>query len=143
MIKSFYLLLFIFPSIIWAGDFDVSGLLQIDVKIKIVDSDANELWSVDLTKYTISNRSISISLNGYDGNLTATLNPIVMDKKNILLQTSCIVTSLETEDIIQSSSKEIVTSFNKDILFFPLGDTDVNPKVIMELKLIKHNGDDV
>lgn len=140
MSKSIALILCFLPALVFSREPEALGLLQIDVVVKVVSVELEELWSVDLTKYTISDRSISIYLKGFDGELTATLTPVLISKNSLLLKTSSIVKSLETNKIIKESSMQLVAEFGEKIIFYPIGNINNAPNVILELNITKHNG---
>lgn len=140
MSKYLWIFILLLPSFLYGEDKVTSGILRIDVTVKVVNVDSEELWSVDFVKYTISNRGISINLKGFDGDLTATLNPVVIDDEKLRLETSCIIISLENKTTILESEKELLASFDEVVLFFPIGGKDDEPTVIMELKISKQGG---
>lgn len=143
MSKSFTLLFLLLPALVFSEEQDVSGLIQIDVVVKVVSQNSEELWSVDLKKYTISNRSISINLKGFDGELIATMTPVLIDNNTVLLKAISSVRSLETDQIIKESRIELKTGFREKIILYPIGNIKNAPNVIMELNIIKHSGDRV
>ncbi len=138
--NKFFLFFFVFPALLFAQEQDVSGLLQVDVVVKVLSAKSEELWSLDLTKFTISERAINLNLKGFDGELSATMTPVVINNNLILLKTSSVVKSLESGKIIKVSEKELVTGFNEVIIFYPIGNLENIPNVIMELTIKKING---
>lgn len=141
--NRFFLFFFLVPVFIFSDERECSELLQVDVVVKVVSAESEELWSLDLTKFTISERAISLNLKGFDGELSATMIPVVINSDVILLKTASVVKSLETGDIIQMSEKELVTGFNEVIIFYPIGNPKNIPNVIMELKINRVDGVDV
>lgn len=141
--NRFFLFLFVFPSLLFAQEQDVSGLLQVDVVVKVISEKSEELWSLNLTKFTISERAVNLNLKGFDGELSATMTPVVINNNLILLKTSSTVKSLESGEIIQVSEKELVTGFDEIIIFYPIGKLHNIPNVIMELIIKRINGVDI
>jgi hypothetical protein len=142
MSRSLTLLLLLLPISLYSNDQGAQGLLQIDVAVKVVSADSVELWSVDFKKYTISGRSISINLHGFDGELKATLLPIINENGSMVLETSSVVKSLDSEKIIQESFMRLQAEFGEKLLLYPIGNLENVPNVIMELSITKHNGED-
>ena len=138
--SKFFWLFLVFPAFLFAEEQDAGGLLQIDVVVKVVSAESEELWSLDLTKFTISERAINLNLKGFDGELSATMTPVVINNNLILLKTSSVVTSLETGQIIKVSEKELVAGFDEVIIFHPIGHLKNIPNVIIELIIKKING---
>lgn len=138
--NKFLLLLLVLPTYLFSGEQAANGLLQIDVVIKIVSSESEELWSLDLKKFTVSERAVSINLKGFDGELYATMTPIVLNNDLILLKTSSVVKSIEDGKIIKVSERDLVASFNESITFYPIGNLENIPNIIMELKIKRFYG---
>lgn len=138
--NKFFFFFLVFPALLFAGEQDVSGLLQVDVVVKVIDAKSKELWSLDLTKFTISERAINLNLKGFDGELSATMTPVVINNDLILLKTSSVVKSLESGKIIKVSEKELVAGFDESIIFYPIGNLENIPNVIVELIIKKING---
>lgn len=140
MNRALFILLLSIPSLIFCVEED-KGVLQINTVIKVVSSASEVLWSETITKYTINNRSISINLKGFDGDLYATLTPVVLKNNFLLLKTTCVVKSLETDSIIMDSENDVVVNFDEIITFYPIGNKENAPNIIMELSIKKLNGD--
>ncbi|QEN03580.1 hypothetical protein EW093_02320 [Thiospirochaeta perfilievii] len=141
--NKFFWLFLVFPVFLFAETNGMEGLLQIDVVVKVISGESEELWSLDLTKYTISERAISINLKGFDGELLATVTPVEINSELVLLKTSSIIKSLDTGEIIKASHKELVAGFNEKIIFYPIGNLENIPNVIMELEIKKILGVDI
>lgn len=140
MNKIYTLLLLFIPVGLFSQVDIMGGLLQIDVTVKVLSADSEELWSVDVTKYTVSERSIGLHLQGFDGDLYAEMTPIIIDTNSLLLQTACIVKSLESGNVIVESEKELLANFSDEIILYPIGNRENSPKVIMIMYINKQSG---
>ncbi len=131
MSKFVYLYFFVLlPTLVFSQDRNNSGVLNIDTTVQVVNSHKEVLWSYHFVKYTVS---INIYLKAFDGEVIATLTPTLLEDEKILLQTSCIIRSLEDKKIIQESSTELITTFNEEILLFPIGGRDNKPTIVIVL----------
>ena len=135
-----YLFLF-FSSILWGEEVSPYGILQVDVGITVSSDNSTNDWSTQITKYTVSERSISINLKGFDGELIATLTPKVIDGELLLLKATCEIKNVDNGDIISITRKELISHFDEKILFFPIGNSGIDPIVVMELVITKFDGD--
>lgn len=140
MNKSLTLILFLIPMLLFSEEKKNLEVYQIDVVVKVLSMEYEELWSVNLKKYTISGRSISLNLKGFDGELKATMTPVSIDSQTLLLKATSSVKSLETNLIIKQSTIELTTGFDEKIILFPIGNIKDTPNVILELNIIKLNG---
>lgn len=140
MNRGLFVLLILFPVHIFSQITSAGGVLQVDVTVKVISKEDTELWSVDLTKYTVSERSIGLHLQGFDGDLFAEMTPVVLDSESLILQTSCVVKSLESGDVIVESDKELVAQFNNDIILYPVGAREESLEVVMIMNIHKYSG---
>lgn len=140
MSKAFVFILLFLPALLFSEEQKKSGVLQIDVIVKVVSPSSEELWSVDLRRYTVSGRSISVNLKGFDGELKATMTPIITDDDTIILIAKSQVKSVGDEKIINESEIELKTKFNEEIILYPIGNIKNVPNVILELNITKFNG---
>lgn len=143
MSKFYTLILLLIPSFIFSLDNDVTGLLQIDVIVKVISAESEELWSVDVTKYTINNRSISLNLKGFDAELIAIMTPVLVGNDSVILRAEATVKNLETKKILHVSEMDLTVKFDEKVILYPIGNLKNAPNVIMELNITKHNGVDI
>lgn len=140
MSRSF---LFLFFSIIcvslFSNELDIEELIEIDVLVTVESENKSDIISVDVTKYTVNNRSVNIKLKGYDGELLAYLTPKILPDNNVELIAMCEVKNLSGK-LIKVSDKVLVAGMDEKIMFYPLGGTKIEPRVIMELTLKRFGG---
>ncbi|OQY40486.1 MAG: hypothetical protein B6229_01670 [Spirochaetaceae bacterium 4572_7] len=141
MSKNIIFIYIFFSAVLWGEDVLPSGILQVDIDVTVSTTESDDDWSVQLVKYTVSERSISINLKGFDGELVATLTPTVIDNELLLLKTSSEIKSIDNGAVIMLNQKELISHFNEKILFFPIGSRDIDPIVVMELVITKFTGD--
>lgn len=139
MNNKLLIILFLIPFPLLSNEIDIKELIEIDVLVKVENSENSDIFTVDVTKYTISNRSVNIKLKGYDGELFAYITPILQDNEKVELYAKCEVKSLEGE-VIKVSDNRIETDFDEKIMFYPLGSNGIQPRVIMELTLKRFIG---
>ncbi len=140
--NKFFIIFLVFPTVLFGQEKGIKGLLKVDVVVKVISEESEELWSFSTKKYTVSQRSVSINLKGFDGELIATLNPVVVNDDLLLLKTSSIVKNLDTGSIIKASEKDLLSGFNEEIVFYPIGNLENVPNVILILNITKFGGVD-
>lgn len=108
----------------------LSGALTVNINARIIDQDQNEtVWTMDLTRVTISGRSVTVRLDGSNIAVVAEFTPYWEDDGQLMLvaQGSTWVT-----DGGGNRSPDYRTSFStlpiqlgEPIVFLPLGETEV------------------
>lgn len=148
MKKRFIILLIVFLSIGFSvGADEISELLEllednvfsVNVVGRIYDSGEVSSWNMQVTKYTISGRKVSVRLKGKKLKVIADITPYV-DEEGILLlaQGQVWVTSPGGETVHYSSTmKSLPVQFGDKVYFYPLGiNSDKNKKMfILELEI--------
>jgi len=140
MNRILIIFILLIPSTIFTQEKDSLGVIQIDVTVKVISAESVELWSEKLRKYTISNRSISLNLKGFDGELTAIMTPVLLDDENVHLTAKSVVKSLENNYIINESEIDLTIKLNEYIILYPIGNIENIPNVVIELKINNHIG---
>jgi len=148
MKKRFIILLILFLFVGFsAGADEISELLEllednvfsVNVVGRIYDSGEVSSWNMQVTKYTISGRKVSVRLKGKKIKVIADITPYV-DEEGILLlaQGQVWVTSPGAETVHYSSTmKSLPVQFGDKVYFYPLGiNSDKNKKMfILELEI--------
>lgn len=134
-----FILLSFFSMLIYSNEIGIEELIEIDVLVTVESDNKSDIISVDVTKYTVNNRSVNIKLKGYDGELLAYLTPKILPNNQVELVAMCEVKNLSGK-LIKVSDKVLITGLDEKIMFYPLGGIKVEPRVIMELTLKKFGG---
>lgn len=148
MKKRFIILLILFLFVGFsAGADEISELLEllednvfsVNVVGRIYDSGEVSSWNMQVTKYTISGRKVSVRLKGKKIKVIADITPYV-DEEGILLlaQGQVWVTSPGAETVHYSSTmKSLPVQFGDKVYFYPLGiNSDKDKKMfILELEI--------
>lgn len=132
------LILLFIPTTLFSNEISINELIKIDVVVT-VESQGEKVFNVDLTKYTVDGKGVSIKLKGYDGVINAMLTPKVEENEIVELSASCEVRDLEGS-LLSKRDKLLKTNYNEKIIFYPLGGLGKEPRVLMELTINKFTG---
>lgn len=122
------------------------GALKVHIKARIIDEGANqELWNMDLTRFTISGRSITVQLEGTNIRVHAEFTPYWESENQLVLvaqgQTWISTDGNMDEPEYRTSFTTLPIELGEPILFLPLGsghvpvDTERFGRLNIELEL--------
>lgn len=103
----------------------MSGVLEVHITARIIDENDNELvWSLDVTRVTISGRSVSVRMEGNNITIVADFTPYWTDENELLLvaQGQTWVGAGDADDgEYRTSFTTLPIQLGEPIVFFPLG----------------------
>tara|TARA_B100001121_G_C18388173_1_gene479491 strand:+ start:79 stop:594 length:516 start_codon:yes stop_codon:yes gene_type:complete len=108
----------------------LSGALTVHINARIIDRNDNEtVWTMDLTRVTISGRSVSVRLDGSNIAVVAEFTPYWEDDGQLMLvaQGSTWVTNGENgpHHDYRTSFSTLPIQLGEPIVFLPLGNEQV------------------
>jgi hypothetical protein len=96
-------------------------------------------WNVEVTKYTISGKKVSVKLKGKNLKIIADITPYADEKGILLLAQGQVWITSPGEETLQytSTMKSLPIQFGDKVYFYPLGlNQDKNQKMfILELEI--------
>jgi hypothetical protein len=102
----------------------LSGALSIHINARIIDQDQNEMvWNMDVTRVTISGRSVTIRLDGSNVSVVAEFTPYWEDDDQLMLvaQGWTWLTDGDGEPVYRTSFSTVPIRLGEPIVFLPLG----------------------
>ena len=132
MIKKIIFLAFLFTSFYSIFGVDVDDALKyleenaLNIKIitRIVDEQGISVWNTEMSRITISGKSVKVKLQGVNILVITDITPYIRDDRTILLvsQGEVWIGSSDSEEINHYSTiKSLPVSMGESVLFFPLG----------------------
>lgn len=108
----------------------LSGALTLHIRARIIDQDDNEtVWTMDLTRVTISGRSVRVRLDGSNIAVVAEFTPYWEGNGQLMLvaQGRTWLTSDESDDSpdYRTSFTTLPIQLGEPIVFLPLGNSNV------------------
>jgi hypothetical protein len=108
----------------------LSGALAVHISARIVDQNNNEtVWDMDLTRVTISGRSVSIRLDGSNVSVVAEFTPYWENENELMLvaqgQTWVTTGDPGSEPDYRTSFTTMPIQLGEPIVFLPLGEGQV------------------
>ena len=119
--------------------------LNIKIITRIVDEKGITVWDTEISRITISGKSVKVKLSGVNLLVITDITPYIMDDSTILLvsQGEVWIGSLESEAMKHYSTiKSIPVIPGESVLFFPLGvikasDTEIY-NIELEIQVNQH-----
>lgn len=108
----------------------LSGALMLHVNARIIDQDQNEtVWTMDLTRVTISGRSVRVQLDGSNITVVAEFTPYWEGDGNLMLvaqgRTWLSANGDPEEPDYRTSFTTLPVQLGEPIIFLPLGNSSV------------------
>jgi hypothetical protein len=104
--------------------------LRVHITARITQNDAETVWDMELTRVTISGRTVTVRLDGSNIVVVANFTPYREDDDSILLvaqgQTWISDDDPETDVQYRTSFKSLPVSLGEPAVFLPLGSTPLD-----------------
>jgi hypothetical protein len=102
------------------------NIYDVHIKARVVDQGNVSVWNMDISKLTISGKTVNVKLNGNNIVVYANITPYKEDNDSILLvaQGQVWIKSKESNEVTYSSTiKSMPITTGEKVLFYPLGVT--------------------
>ena len=112
--------------------------LNIKIITRIVDEKGITIWDTEMSRITISGRSVKVKLSGVNLLVITDITPYIMEDSTILLvsQGEIWIGSSESEEMKHYSTiKSIPVISGESVLFFPLGVIKASDAEIYNIEL--------
>lgn len=112
--------------------------LSIKIITRIVDEKGNTIWDTEMSRITISGKSVKVKLSGVNLLVITDITPYIMDDSTILLvsQGEIWMGSSESEEMKHYSTiKSIPVISGESVIFFPLGVIKASDAEIYNIEL--------
>lgn len=129
--KSLYpVLLFLSLSSVFGVDINdaleylENNALNIDIITRIVDEHGVTVWDAEMSRITISGKSVKVKLQGVNILVITDITPYLRNDSTVLLvsQGEVWIGSSESEEMNHYSTiKSLPVSMGESVMFFPLG----------------------
>ena len=146
LIKKIIFLAFLITSHNYIFSVDVDDALKyleenaLNIKIitRIVDEQGISVWNAEMSRITISGKSVKVKLQGVNILVITDITPYIRDDRTILLvsQGEIWIGSSDSEEINHYSTiKSLPVSMGESALFFPLGVIETIDRKIYNIEL--------
>lgn len=101
-----------------------NNILNIEIITRIVDEQGVTIWDAEMSRITISGKSVKVKLQGVNILVITDITPYIQDDSTILLvsQGEIWIGSTNSEEMNHYSTiKSLPVSLGESALFFPLG----------------------
>lgn len=112
--------------------------LNIKIITRIVDEDGTTIWDTEMSRITISGKSVKVKLSGVNILVITDITPYIINDSTILLVSQgeiWIGSSGSTEMKHYSTIKSLPVSYGESVLFFPLGVIKASDTKIYNIEL--------
>jgi len=112
--------------------------LIIKIITRIVDEQGISVWNAEMSRITISGKSVKVKLQGANILVITDITPYIRDDRTILLvsQGEVWIGSSDSEEINHYSTiKSLPVSMGESALFFPLGVIETIDRKIYNIEL--------
>jgi hypothetical protein len=143
--KSFFLIILIFfYSLVYSVDINdalkylENRALSIKIITRIVDEQGDTIWDTEMSRITISGKSVKVKLSGVNLLVITDITPYIRNDSTILLvsQGEIWIGSSESGEMNHYSTiKSLPVSMGESALFFPLGVIKADDKKIYNIEL--------
>ena len=113
-------------------------VLNIQIITRIVDEKGIIVWDTEMSRITISGKSVKVKLSGVNLLVITDITPYIMNDSTILLvsQGEVWIGSSESEEMKHYSTiKSLPIISGESVLFFPLGAIKASDTVIYNIEL--------
>ncbi len=101
-----------------------NNALNIDIITRIVDEQGISIWEAEMSRITISGKSVKVKLQGVNILVITDITPYIRNDSTILLvsQGEIWIGSADSEEMNHYSTiKSLPVTMGESVLFFPLG----------------------
>ena len=112
--------------------------LSIKIITRIVDEEGNTIWDTEMSRITISGKSVKVKLSGVNLLVITDITPYIMNDSTILLvsQGEIWIGASESEEMKHYSTiKSMPVNSGESVLFFPLGVIQASDTKIYNIEL--------
>ena len=112
--------------------------LNIKIITRIVDEDGTTIWDTEMSRITISGKSVKVKLSGVNILVITDITPYIINGNTILLvsQGEIWIGSSGSEEMKHYSTiKSLPVSYGESVLFFPLGVIKASDTKIYNIEL--------
>ena len=153
LITTILLLLVSLPSLFAEDIEDIirkleDNALQVHITARVKQKNNVSVWHMDISKVTISGKTVNVKLKGDDILVYANITPYAKSKNSILLvaQGQVWITSPNSKNVEYTSTiKSLPITTGEKVLFYPLGvatPTDNNHYLIeLEIQVTPYSSD--
>lgn len=115
-----------------------NNALNIEIITRIVDEKGITVWDAEMSRITISGKSVKVKLQGVNILVITDITPYIRNDNTVLLvsQGEVWIGSTESEEMNHYSTiKSLPVSMGESIMFFPLGVIKAMDKKIYNIEL--------
>lgn len=112
--------------------------LNIKIITRIVDEDGTTIWDTEMSRITISGKSVKVKLSGVNMLVITDITPYIINDSTILLVSQgeiWIGSSGSAEMKHYSTIKSLPVGYGESVLFFPLGVIKASDTKIYNIEL--------
>lgn len=125
------------------------NVYKVHIKARVIDQGDVSIWNMDISKITISGKTVNVKLNGDNVVVYANITPYKEDEDSLLLvaQGQVWIKQKDSNEVTYSSTiKSLPVTAGEKVLFYPLGvssSEDPNFFIIeLEIQVLPyHQGD--
>jgi hypothetical protein len=105
----------------------LDNALNVNIVARITENGEKTVWNMDISRVTISGRSVQVKLNIGNTIVLATITPYETQKDDspsilLVIQGQTLIKSAEDDEIkVQNTFESIPVKLGEPIFFFPLG----------------------
>jgi len=115
-----------------------NNALNIEIITRIVDEQGITVWDAEMSRITISGKSVKVKLQGVNILVITDITPYIRNDNTVLLvsQGEVWIGSTDSEEMNHYSTiKSLPVSMGESIMFFPLGVIKTMDKKIYNIEL--------
>ena len=115
-----------------------NNALNIEIITRVVDDEGSTIWKTEMSRITISGKSVKVKLSGVNILVITDITPYIMNDSTILLvsQGEVWIGSSESEEMVHYSTiKSLPVNPGESVLFFPLGVVKTSETKIYNIEL--------
>ncbi len=140
----FLLILPYIPSFLFGIDINDAlrylekNALNIEIITRVVDDKGSVVWNTEMSRITISGKSVKVKLSGVNILVITDITPYIMNDSTILLvsQGEVWVGSSDSDEMVHYSTiKSLPVNPGESVLFFPLGVVKTSETKIYNIEL--------
>jgi hypothetical protein len=112
--------------------------LKVHISARVIENGDVSVWNMDISKITISGKTVNVRLRGDDILVYANITPYTEGDNSILLvaQGQVWINSPDSQQVkYKSTIKSLPITVGEKVLFYPLGVADPNQMDIVTVEL--------
>lgn len=106
--------------------------LSVEISARIVENGQETVWTMELSRVTISGRAVTVRLDGSNVVVVVQFTPYIAEDSSVLLvaQGQTWVTTSESQDAVyRTAFRSIPINLGEPVVFLPLGNHPIDVNV--------------